>query len=1078
MRLLAVLLIALLLGALVLTGATAWVLQSPERSVAALKWAVATFSDLRLELTNARLAPADDALSAGQILLYQQDSDALPLLSVQNFQATLTPHRLPLDRLQDARLSADNLTIYIAAHDSTEDPSPARWMSYLRWLPRRLDIGSVHLVRQGEDILVFPLRDLSGERDGAGSYRLHAVGDLHGEPLDTTVYLYALRSRSGFRGIQLRAELHATRSARLAILQGEVLGGVEDFSYDLSLNAALPDITQLDGISAQLAGLEDALDGSEGAVEGALQIRGRLQGDSRQFHLSDAEFALLNAPRYEFIARGTFDYRGPGDTLLQARASGQMEELGLLLNWLDIDLSSLGSASAELQLQGPLNALAVPEFTLQTRHQRGLELSLQGSLAAGALTASSLQPEGNAIQVRARGTGLSVLKQWLGELPFEPGPWQLDATLGGGRQQATLRDIRARLGEAGQTEIIASGTIGPVSLTPPFGAASVRGIDLDLTLKASSAAQVNQWFDLQLDEDHQLHATAHAGGSADNLKISAGSAELNSSDLSVHLSELTGELDARWQPKGFAAALSAGLSDTSALSQYVASPVPVLGAVNLTARLQQAGTQWQLKDLRGGIDSEQLALEVQGSIDHLPTLAGTRLTLDFARLDLRNLLHNQLDDFRYPAPLGRLAGNVAVRRQAGRWNIPAFTLASDHAEALRINASGALGDLLGQPAGEVKAELAASPALLKALSGRSMAPLKATLDLAANANRFAFTTRGTLGDSPLQFAGELTHQGRKITHLQARLSAPSLQLADLGLQASGKAPATAAASPGLDVSLEDLIARLPPYPQQLQLQLGRLRGERIDVQDIDLALEGSAGRYVLQRMNFRGDRSRLELAGLIDLAAAPPALSLGGQALALDMRQLVKDLGLQADVAGILTLRGGVSARGQRASEWLASLDGNLSMALQDVEIQGAAYDLLATDLLAWIYSGAALETSTHVDCSMASFTLRSGVARSDNLFIESPRMLATGTGTFNLVQQTLDVRIKPLSKSRLLQIPSAVTLSGSLQKPRTWVSPIAATADASAEALMLIPKLTIKLLGLGKDRSGPVRPCEALPPA
>ncbi|GAB3276282.1 AsmA family protein [Parahaliea aestuarii] len=1068
MRLLAVLLISLLLCAALLAGAGVWVLQSPQRSIATLKWAVSQFSDLRLELNGAQLQLTEDKVSARQILLYQDGSDNLPLLSIHNFHATLKPHHLPFDRLRNASLSADNLTVYIASHDSTKDPGPASWMAYLRWLPRQLHIGSVHLIRHGEDILVFPLQQLSGERESAGSYRLHAVGDYDGEPLDTTVYLYALHNTRGFRGIQLRADLHATRSSRLAILEGEVLGGVDDFSYDFSLNAALPDINRLAGFGDSLA-----------ALEGALQVRGRLQGDDRQFRLTEAEFALLNAPRYEFIARGSFDYRGPGDTLLQAEATGHLEELGLLLNWIEADFSNLGSAAAELTIEGPVDALAVPRFTLQTRHQRGLELSLQGSLAPGALTGSSIQPEDNEVQLLARGSGLDVLHPWIGELPFEPGPWQLEATLGGSRDQLALSGIKARLGANGQTQLHASGAIGTVDLTPPVALTSVRDIDIKLELEAPTLAQIRQWFDLDIDSEFRLTASALATGNADSIRFSAGSARLEDSDLSIVLTSVSGELNPEGLPRQLRADIAASLSDTSALSQYLTLPVPVLGAVNLTGRLQQADAGWRLDNLRGGIDSEQLALKVTGSIDDLTTLAGTRLALDFARLDLRNLIHSQLDDFRYPQPLGHLAGTLELQQRDGHWHLPAFAVNSDDNRALYLTARGSASDLLGQTAGEMAAELAiSSPALLKALSGRNLAPLRAQLKANAEGDRLNLSARGTLGENPIDVSAELRHEQRAITALKARLSAPSLHLADLGLQAGDTSPAPKASTGQADASLEGFIANLPPYPLDLQLQLGRLRGDSIDVQDIDLALEGSAGRYLLRRMNFRGGQGHLELAGVIDLAAKPPALSLGGQALSLNMRQLINDLGLQADVTGVLSLRGGVSARGHGAAEWLGSLDGNLSMALQAVEIQGAAYDLLATDLLAWIYSGAALETSTHVDCSMASFTLRSGIARSENLYIESPRMLATGTGTFNLVQQTLDVRIKPLSKSRVLQIPSAVTLSGSMKKPRTWVSPIAATADASAEALMLIPKLTMKLLGLDRERSGPVRPCEALPPA
>ena len=101
------------------------------------------------------------------------------------------------------------------------------------------------------------------------------------------------------------------------------------------------------------------------------------------------------------------------------------------------------------------------------------------------------------------------------------------------------------------------------------------------------------------------------------------------------------------------------------------------------------------------------------------------------------------------------------------------------------------------------------------------------------------------------------------------------------------------------------------------------------------------------------------------------------------------------------------------------SLDGSVAIALEDTIIQGGAYDVLATDLLAWIYSGAVLETSTHLDCTMARFDIKKGVARTDSIYVQSERMIATGKGIFDLPGQKMDLTITPRSRSRSFQIPS-----------------------------------------------------------
>ncbi|AQA18783.1 hypothetical protein BST95_11580 [Halioglobus japonicus] len=110
----------------------------------------------------------------------------------------------------------------------------------------------------------------------------------------------------------------------------------------------------------------------------------------------------------------------------------------------------------------------------------------------------------------------------------------------------------------------------------------------------------------------------------------------------------------------------------------------------------------------------------------------------------------------------------------------------------------------------------------------------------------------------------------------------------------------------------------------------------------------------------------------------------------------------------------------------------------------------------------------------MAKFKLLNGVASSDSLYVETRRMVATGEAELDMVNQLMDVKITPRSKSRALQVPSSVRLKGKFDDPRTTVSPIAAAFDAYAEVLALVPKITRKLFGI-KSRNKQQRPCEAV---
>ncbi|MBN7798430.1 AsmA-like C-terminal region-containing protein [Parahaliea mediterranea] len=1062
MRLFLITVVLILLG---LAGAGLFLQQFPERGLRAIEWAVDTLTPLDLELRGARFDSDGARFRADEIHLHQDDSEGNALLSITGFASRDPLLDLLVHRLRDGHLSADSVIIHVAAGDDTADPAPAQWMRYLRWLPETVEIDQLHVVVSGESTRVSRFKDIVGQRQGPGRYRLRATSDYEDEPLDVTLYLYAIRSAEGFRGLQLRGEFHATRSSRVAIAEGELRGGIEEFSYDFTINAAFPEVRAL------LVYFEKTPQ-----VEGNLQVRGRLRGDLETFTLSDAEFRLANLPDYEFTATGDFSYRGPGRAEINAQADGHMDDLGYLLDWVDLDLTALGRARARLKLTGPLGQVAVERFELSTRHTDGLQVDIAGSLAPGAISGQPATRD-NRVDVTMRGPGLAVLRQWLGEPPFEPGIWELNAEVTGTRDGLRASRVDARLGEPGATEIRATGSIDRLSLARPITAASLSGIDLQLTASAPSLNQLNSWLDLSLPPDHRLGARLALSGEGNSLHIGDGSARLEGSDLEMDLDKLSGRIKGgeQWRLESVRGDLKLSLSDTSALSQYLDLEVPVLGALSASATLAQEGRRFHLADLAAAIDSEHVALSARGRMDDLAKLDGTTLDIQFSGLDTRNLVHTLREGFSYPEPLGSLSGGGRLQQDGSTWNLSRINISNTAGKGLSLALSGDLRDLTGLPRGDLSLDTRISNRpLLAALTGLPLPDLRAALRTEAGQGRMRIRGDATLGETQWRIDSDIGYGDSALTDLRLTLASPHVRIADLGLGAGVVGDRDRGDTPARDNSLESLIEALPNYPLELGLHLGGVSGESTRVRSLDLEIEGRDRQYLLKTLNIDYEKAVAEIRGLIDLKTQPPAISLGGQALAIDMSQLVRDLGVKSDVQGVLNLRGGVSARGVNRQQWLGSLDGSVAIALEDAEIEGAAYDVLATDLLAWIYSGAALEKSTHVQCTMAHFALKSGVATTDSIFIESPRMVATGEGELDFVRGKMDITLVPRSKNRTLQIPSSVTLRGDMSKPKTRVSPIAATADASAEALMLIPNLTLKLFGIKKDNRAATRPCEA----
>ena len=115
-------------------------------------------------------------------------------------------------------------------------------------------------------------------------------------------------------------------------------------------------------------------------IMGALQVSGRIQGDTDAFELSDARFILNNMPHYGIEAAGSFSHRFGGDNELQLIAAGEMDSTGYLLDWLDLDFAQFGRVQASLSVTGSLDEPSVDEFVLTTSRADGLAVKLSGNL--------------------------------------------------------------------------------------------------------------------------------------------------------------------------------------------------------------------------------------------------------------------------------------------------------------------------------------------------------------------------------------------------------------------------------------------------------------------------------------------------------------------------------------------------------------------------------------------------------------------------------------------------------------------------------------------------------------------------
>lgn len=1057
---------ALLLAALV---AAALALRSQTVVLSLAHWAVDRFTTFRLEVKEPVIDLYRGLLSARELHLIPKSAEGPPLLSVLDLSVSTTLADILANNLAHSDLGAKQVTIYVAENDEAEDPAPVEWLQYASWLPRTLQVGQLHVITAAETTVIIPLKTLNGERTGVRQYHASAEADYEGEPLEVTLDLLAVREEARFTGLSLKCQLQAPQSGSRVLLAGELRGTEADFTYDLGLDADYQDV------GAFLKGFD-----IDRKLGGTLSLQARMRGDTSGFVLSDALFLLDNMPEYGFEAAGRLEYQGASHSRVELSAAGELSSLEYLTDWLGPAVGELGRAQASLALSGTLARPVIDEFVLHTTSEEGLAVSLSGRLEPQPTDRPDMAGD-NEIWIDASGPSLAVLDDWLEPPSPDPGPWFGSARLTGDRQRITVNDLALELGSADATRIRVKGNIDNVAEVGERGLAGVQGIQLEVEVTVPDSVALGELLDREIPPDHHASAGFRLEGNGAELYLREGRAILAAEGLDVSLESAQAVLYPSTESflQGLSGRASAALTDTSELSKYLESDIPALGSLTLSGELAQREQAIQLSDVTVDLQGSEVTAVATGQIANLTDFSGVDLRTRFSIPETRNVIRRFLPDFDYRGELGQLRGRFNLGNSSGAWRVTNLNIESLETDgALALSAAGTVDDITGQMTGNISATYhLRDPLLLETLTGLRMNPAAGTLVLRNEAGRLRMETRMRIGDTTVEADGGISFAKDAISRLDVAVKIPHLYLRDLGLQAQQSGAGVYKPIDQLEEeqpvnTLEELLGKSPRYETDLRLAIDGITGNQTNINSANLHVTGENNRYTLRRLSLIYAQSDAEIRGIIDLNPDPPALSLAGQALMVPLATLAADLGAEVDVKGILTLQGGITASGKTRDALLRTLDGSIALALEDAVIEGAAYDVLATDFLGWIYSGAMMEKYTDVECTMAKFKLDDGLARSDNLYIETDKMLATGQGTFDLVAKKLDVTITPLSKSRVLQVPSSLRLKGSFANPTPIISPVTAAADAYAQVLTAVPQLAMKLFGISRATKKQQRPC------
>ena len=811
---------------------------------------------------------------------------------------------------------------------------------------------------------------------------------------------------------------------------------------------------------------------------GPVQGRFDLTGSSQVLKVADLDLHAGGAEQLLIGARGAVEdielapalaVRGI-DLHLEARAPSTSP----LANLLKRPLPELGPIDGRFALSGDAEALKLSGLDLRVGSADQLTVAATGAIEEIRLT-PEVAVQGLDLRLEAKAPSTAPLAKVLDRPLPELGPIDGRFALTGSAEALKLSDLDVRVGSADQLTIAAKGAVDEIRLMPDV---AVEGLDLRLEAKSPSTAPLAKVLDRPLPELGPVDGRFALTGTAESLKLADLDLRIGSAgQLIITAKGAVGDI--RLRPslavQGVDLRLDAKAPSTAALAKALDRRLPELGALQASGRLTGGRDRLDLEgiDLRAG--PPERPIRVTGRIDNVLFLGAARASATFDS-NLASLLGWALDR---PLPeLGPVRATARLAKVDDGLRLERLEATAGDTDVLSAKVAGAFDD----------ANSGARPGLDIEVSAKDLTILGTMLDASIPAlGPFTFKGRLTgdletprlagkarLGQTDIDETLRGSFAGAR-PRISGELATPVLHLADFGIRPNGpwQGKAAAKSTPAASGPKPTSFAALRKLDLSLSLRIDQLKGTRLSIDRASLEVMLEDGVLRIDSDSFDLSEGSAELDATVDTSAEPPAITLSASANDLRLGDVLGELESDVPIEGDLDLDTELKSTGSSLPSLVATLDGEFGMAIQRGRINLRYFDLTGANLLQWLFTGAALRSSTDLRCFVARFRIERGVATSQSLFMDTSLARSTGSGTLNLVDRTIDIVVNPRpARAELVRLTTPYRIVGPLSNPSIDVSRVGLAGRAVGELaltpLNLLGSLTSLVSDWGRDRENP----------
>lgn len=346
---------------------------------------------------------------------------------------------------------------------------------------------------------------------------------------------------------------------------------------------------------------------------------------------------------------------------------------------------------------------------------------------------------------------------------------------------------------------------------------------------------------------------------------------------------------------------------------------------------------------------------------------------------------------------------------------------------------------------------------------------------ASSQGGYAFTElRGRIGASSITGRLDIATGGPR-PRIDLKLASSELHVKDVMEPRDAAGPKKKRAGERVIPDTAIPVAMLRELDAEVQINVSRIIADSAQLGELNLAAKVANGRLVL--LPFRAKLSGGSIVGSLDLDAAgpTPAMKIDLAVQGLDFGALLKNLEVTDLIEGTADIDIDLAGRGATLRNWLSQVNGKAEFVGGAGKIANRKLDLWGADLITM-----ALPTHwrkgefTTLNCIVSRFDVVEGIARSDAILIDTPRVTVAGAGVIDLNTEKLEFQFRPKPKDpSLFTIATPMYYKGTLSEPKATTGTLG-TAKTVGKLWIGLANPATLILFFGDIGTGEANPCAA----